>query len=146
MATVGEPEKALDPDLEAWLDRLGRLVADVKRWAEELDWSTRVITKKMKESHLGTYSAPALLLQKETARILLDPIGESAPGADGVVDLYLMPAYDDIAILYLSKGVWRMHYTFEGEPARMTIRDADSVPFNPETLGRALDEMCRRAA
>jgi hypothetical protein len=146
MAAVGEPQEAHDLVLKGWLDCLGRLVADVQHWAGELDWSTRLISKKMKDSRLGTYSAPALIIQKETVRVLLDPIGRSAPGADGVVDLYLMPAYDDIASLYLVDDVWRMHYMFAEAPTVATMRDAESVPLSRETLGRVLDEMCRHAA
>ncbi len=44
---------------------------------------------------------PALLMQEgPSAGLILEPIARSAPGADGVVDLYLLPAYDDIASLY----------------------------------------------
>ncbi len=50
-------------------------------------------------------------VQRGTTRILLDPVARFVPRADGVVDLYLMPAYDDIASLYLVKGQWRVHCT-----------------------------------
>ncbi len=124
-----------------WLDRLAKLTSLVKGWATELDWSTREIPKKMKDSRLGDYEAPALLMQKETIRVLLDPIARFTPGADGVVDLYLMPAYDDIASLYLLNGEWRLHYMFPGAKPAATIRDAESSPLSKETLQRVLDEM-----
>jgi hypothetical protein len=50
---------------EEWLERLSGLVETVRGWAQDLDWSTRRIEKKMEDSRLGTYKAPALLLQKE---------------------------------------------------------------------------------
>jgi hypothetical protein len=53
----------------------------------------------MEDSQIGKYKAPGLLMQEGTDRILRDPIGRNAPGAEAVVDLYLMPAYDDIATL-----------------------------------------------
>src|SRR4051794_19175368 len=93
-----------------WLDRLSGLTSLVGGWAEELDWSTRRIEKMMKDSRLGSYKAPALMMQKGATRVLLDPITRFAPGADGVVDLYLMPAYDDIASLYFVDGEWRLQY------------------------------------
>ena len=93
---------------DAWLEVLADLTTRVKNWAEDLGWSTRQIAKKMKDSRLGEHEAPALLMQKETTRVLLDPVARLAPGADGVFDLYLMPAYDDIASLYLVNGEWRM--------------------------------------
>ena len=36
--------------------------------------------------------------------ILLEPV---APGTEGVVDLYLMPGYDDIASLYHYSNRWK---------------------------------------
>jgi hypothetical protein len=59
---------------EAWLERLSGLVETVCGWAQDLDWSTRRIEKKIEDSQLGTDKAPALLLQKETVRALLEPI------------------------------------------------------------------------
>ena len=82
---------------DEWLARLSDLVETVRGWAEELDWSTRRIETKMEDSEIGNYKAPALIIQKETVRAILQPIGRSAPGVAGVVDFYIMPAYDDIA-------------------------------------------------
>src|SRR5271155_4741049 len=92
-------ERVDDPGVlrDEWLNVLADLTSSVKGWAEELDWSTRQISKKMKDSRLGFYEAPAWLMHKETIHVLLDPVARFAPGADGVVDLYLIPAYDDIA-------------------------------------------------
>lgn len=149
MATAsGSKEWAQDHEAVRgeWFGRLEALASDVRRWAEETGWSARSITKKMEDSQLGVYEAPALLLQKETVRVLLEPIARSAPGADGVVDLYLMPAYDDIASLYLVDGVWQLHYMFDGAPVVATIRQAESVPLDREALGQVLDAMSRHAA
>jgi hypothetical protein len=129
-----------------WLDRLSSLLKLVKSWAEELDWSTRQIEKTMKDSRLGTYEAPALIMQKGATRVLLDPIARFAPGVDGVVDLYLMPAYDDIASLYFVNGEWRLHYMFPGTPSVPTIREAESSPLSKDTFAQVLDEMTDNAS
>ena len=63
---------------EEWLEHLSNLVKTIRGWAQDLDWSTRQIEKKMEDSQLGTYKAPALLLQKETVRVLLEPIARFA--------------------------------------------------------------------
>jgi len=131
---------------DEWLNLLANLTNKVKSWAEELDWSTRQIVKKMKDSRLGAYEAPALLMQKETTRVLLDPVTRFAPGADGVVDLYLMPAYDDIASLYFVDGEWRLHYMFSGTPTVATIRQAEACPISKDAIGRVLNEMSAHAA
>jgi hypothetical protein len=124
-----------------WLTALKELATKVKNWAEELNWSTRQIAKKMKDSRLGEYEAPALLMQKETTRVLLDPVARFAPGADGVVDLYLMPAYDDIASLYFVDGEWQLHYMFHGTDTVPTIRQAEPCLLSKDVVSRVLDEM-----
>jgi len=111
-----------------------------------MDWSTRWIEKSMQDSEIGAYTAPALLMQKETLRILLEPVARTAPGADGVVDLYLMPAYDDMASLYHYDGGWQLHYMFPSEPTVATISDAQSSPLSKETFQAVLDEMKQNAS
>ena len=149
MATRNKTDKDMDDSgvlRDQWLKVLADLTSHVKSWAEELDWSTRQIAKKMKDSRLGSYDAPALLMQKETTRVLLDPVARFTPGADGVVDLYLMPAYDDIASLYLVDGEWRLHYMFAGTPTVVALKQADSRPLSKETIGQVLNEMSINAA
>ena len=125
---------------EEWLSRLSELVQSVQQWAEERDWATRRIDKRMKDPILGRYEAPALLMQKETTRVLLDPVSRFATGADGLVDLYLMPAYDDIASIYFIKGQWRLRCTYPA--GGVASRDeVDTTALCAESLGRVLDGM-----
>lgn len=126
---------------DAWIERLSSLLNDVAGWAKVLGWDTRRIEKRMEDAQAGVYQAPALLLQQEAVRVLLDPIARSAPGAEGVVDLYLLPAYDDIASLYLVDGSWQLHYMFPSQPSVAKIRDAESRPFTKEALADVLDAM-----
>jgi hypothetical protein len=106
---------ARDPgEIQAeWLGRLSSLIASVSQWATDLGWSTRRISKQMEDSQFGRYEAPALLMQKEVWRILLDPVASSTPGSEGVVDLYLLPAYDDIASIFFENGSWRVLFPFD---------------------------------
>ena len=97
-----------------WLEKLRKLVATVKGWADELDWATKAVDKKMEDAEIGNYKAPGLLLQQETVRLFLEPVARAAPGTEGVVDLYLMPSYDDIASLYYYNNRWNVHYVFAG--------------------------------
>jgi hypothetical protein len=139
-------EKVNDPDLvrEEWLGQLAKFVETIKGWAVELDWSTRQIAKKMKESPLGAYEAPALLMQRETVRVLLDPVAKFVPGADGAVDLYLMPAYDDIATLYLVDGQWRLWYVYPDIGA--VDKGSETRSLTKETFGRVLEDLCAHAS
>ena len=64
---------------EEWLERMSILMESVEKWAEELGWATRRIEKEIDDSEIGRHRVPALLLQQETTRMLLDPIARSAP-------------------------------------------------------------------
>jgi hypothetical protein len=77
---------------------------------------------------------------------LLEPVGRSAPGTEGVVDLYLMPAYDDIATLYYYGNQWNLHYVFPNTKPVATVREADAVPLSKEALAKVLAEMRQHAA
>jgi len=151
-APMPEPTKGsqseFDPDTlrNDWLARLGDLVGKVKSWAEQSGWKTREITKSMKDSVLGEYRAPALLMQRETVEVILNPVSRFVPGADGAVDLYLIPAYDDIASLYLVNGEWELHYVFHNASAVAKVREAEVMALNEGTVIRVLDEIAVHAA
>lgn len=143
-----EPGAGRDPDAlrEEWLARLDQLVADVRGWVEAAGWKTREITKKMKDSVLGTYRAPALLMQRETVEVILDPVARFVMGADGAVDFYLMPAYDDIASLYFIEGEWKIYFVFRDPAAAARVREPDVLPLSEKTIVRVLNEMVAHAA
>lgn len=144
MATANS--KSNQETMNDWMSRLSALIQLIDAWATASGWSTRRVEKKMQDSELGTYQAPALLMQEGTIRIILEPIARSAPGADGVVDLYLLPAYDDIASLFFYADGWNIHYPFPGDPLVSAIEELPSRPLSEETLKAVLEEMIRNAA
>jgi hypothetical protein len=129
---------------DEWLARLSDLVETVRGWAEDLDWSTRRIETKMEDSEIGDYKAPALIIQKETVRAILQPIGRSAPDLAGVVDFYIMPAYDDIARLFFYDDRWHLHHSSPGTPDVGAHRQ--DQPLSRETFQAVLEAMIRDAA
>jgi hypothetical protein len=134
-------------DRITWIDRVTSLVEQVEQWAKDLGWSTRRVEKKLDDTRIGQHRVPALLMQHDTCRVLLEPIGRATPGAEGVVDLYLMPAYDDIASLYYYGKRWNLHYnTFRGTNAVVPVREAEAVPLSKETLEKVLAQMRQHAA
>jgi hypothetical protein len=132
--------------LRDWLDRLSALVNDVEGWVKDLGWAVRRVEKPMEDSKIGKYKALGLLMQEGMSRVLLEPIGRSAPGTEGVVDLYLMPAYDDIATLYFYDGRWNLHHASSGSTPVATVREAASKPLSKETLQEVLEAMKQHAA
>lgn len=142
MATADVPREAQRTE---WLTRLSELVDSVQRWAEELGWATRRIDKRMEDPDLGVYPAPGLRLQRDFTQVLLEPIARSAPGAEGVVDLYLVPAYDDIASLYYHDGGWHLRSMVRGAPPIATTRKAASRPLSRERLRDVLEAMTENA-
>jgi hypothetical protein len=118
----------------------------VDHWAKEIGWSTRRVEKKLQDSEIGTYQAPALLMQEGTTRVIMEPIARAAPGAEGVVDFYLLPAYDDIASLYYYADGWMVHYPFPDDPAVSAIEEIEPKPLTIEVFKAVLEEMARNAS
>jgi hypothetical protein len=154
---TGMSERAANAEIEAeatertlarsaWVEKVNALVDQVEAWAKELNWSTRRVEKKLEDSFIGDHHVPALLMQEETCRIMLEPVGRSAPGAEGVVDLYLLPAYDDIATLYYYDQRWNLHYVFPNSKAVASVREAEAMPLTKKALEKVLAEMRHGAA
>ena len=140
---VDDPEATL----REWLSRLDDLVTRTKAWTDGTGgWKTRTIQKSMKDSRLGPYKAPALLMQRETVEVILDPVARFAPGTDGVVDLYLLPAYDDIARLHFTDGVWKLRYAFRATAKVAGIKPAESMILDEISLRRVLNEIVTHVA
>lgn len=129
----------------AWIGRVTDLMTEVEEWARELGWSTKRVEKKLDDARVGSHRVPALLMQAETCRMILEPVGRSTPGSEGVVDLYLMPAYDDVASIDYYEGRWNLHYVFPGDGVVKSPREADALALSKEVLERVLAEMREHA-
>ena len=130
---------------DRWRAALDDLAAKVAEWAERDDWVTKTYAKKMRDSDGVLFEVPSLVIQKGPTRLLLDPIAYDAPGSEGVVDLYLMPAYDDAASLYLVNGRWQIHYVSPDQPAGAGIAPCELIELSEETIKRLLDEIFAHA-
>ncbi len=141
-----QDDSAPDAIRNDWLACLSDLVRTIKSWAERYGWKTREITKSMKDSFLGEYRAPALLMQRETVEVILNPVSRFVPGADGAVDLYLLPTYDDIASLYLIAGEWKLYYVFHDGSATAKDHGPEVLALSEGTIIRVLNELVAYAA
>ncbi len=125
----------------AWIGGVNLLVTNVEEWARELSWETRRIDKRLDDSYIGKHRVTALLMQQETFRVLLEPVGLSGLGAEGIVDLYQLPAYDDIARLTYKDSQWNFHFAFQSDNIVGNNRLVQGVPLSKGTLRTVLDEM-----
>jgi hypothetical protein len=128
-----------------WIQRVSDLVKTVEGWSKEFGWSTKRIDKKIEDTRLGNHKAAGLVMQEDAVRVLLEPISASAPGSDGLVDLYLMPGYDDIANLYHRVDGWHVHYVFPTKKPIGGIKEGESRPLSKKILGVVLSEMKKNA-
>ena len=88
------------------------VVSDFEASLSGRDWSMRRDPKRMRDEAGNIFTVQSLTLIKGPVRLLLDPNGYDIPGADGVMDLYLLPPYDPVATLYLEGGKWFIHSPF----------------------------------
>ena len=125
-----------------WVSRLSNLIDTIKNSAEESGWRTRRIDNTITERELGTYKVPVLLMEKDTVEVVLNPVARFVPGAEGAVDMYLAPAYDDIASLYFEGGQWMLHYAERPNPfATQSVIEMKSRPYSNEAIIATLEGM-----
>jgi hypothetical protein len=138
---------AMSEQRDQFRNRVAALVEQVRGWVEPHEWVTKAYTKKIRDADNQVYLVQALLLQKGPTRVLLDPVAYDVPGAEGVVDLYLMPTYDDLASLYFEQGTWNIHYAFPAEfKEAHAIVDTKALPVSEETVNKVLDSIAAHAA
>jgi hypothetical protein len=132
-------------DKAIWIDRVTALIGQVEQWAKQLGWSSRRLDKQLDDLWIGKHHVPALIMQEDTCKVVLEPVGRSSPGAEGVVDLYLMPAYDDVARLYYYDGRWNLHHS-SADAKAVTVRDSQATLLSKETFEKVLAELTQHVA
>jgi len=128
-----------------WIESIHALVDEVEKYTFDLGWSTRKILYELDDSYIGKHKLPALIMQKDLCKVVLQPVSRTPQGASGLVDLYLLPQYDDIASLYFYNDRWNVHYLFDNDEQVNTIREARSKPLSEEVLNDVLKEMAAHA-
>jgi hypothetical protein len=147
MAMSEVKERGLPPEVAGWLDRLNDLVENVKSWAEAAGWKPSLTSVDLTEKEYGRYEAPVLVLTRDEVVVSLVPVARQVPKADGLVGLYLMPEFDDMASLYLEEGGrWFLHYAFHPDPmeARSVI-ETERLSLDQANLDRVLDDIAAHA-
>ncbi len=97
-------ESEMSDKSDAFARQVEAVVSDFEASLSGRDWSMRRDPKRMRDEIGNVYTVQSLTLINGPVRLLLDPNGYDIPGADGVMDLYLLPPYDPVATLYLEDG------------------------------------------
>src|SRR5271157_4112096 len=127
---------------EQFQERGENLVKQVRDWVEPHEWVTKPYPKKMRDVDRQVFEIPALFLQKGPTRVLLDPVAYDVPGAEGLVDLYLMPTYDDMASLSFEGEGWVIRYPFPTEPREThSVIEIEALPLSEQTINQVLDSI-----
>jgi hypothetical protein len=123
------------------------LVAQVEAWvAPREEWVTKRYPKRIRDESRQIFEVPALFLQKGPSRLLLDPMSYEEPGPGALVDLYLMPTYDDMANLYYVDGQWCIDYNPGVSMSRPSLTgELTSVPLTETALNKVLNEIADHA-
>jgi hypothetical protein len=131
---------------DAFASQVERVVDQLEGILSRQDWVLRRDPKRMRDETGNVYSVLSLTLFKGPVRLLLDPNGYDIPGADGVVDLYLLPPYDPVATLYLEHGEWFIHSPFPtnlnalADPTKWT-----RSPLTEDSISNVLESIARDA-
>lgn len=119
MSQLKLPKKPV-PDWEQvrdeWVRAVEQLVTDVESWCRANDWPTRRIDKGLEESKIGEYVVPGLVIQVDFVKLMLEPMARFVGGADGALDLYRMPQYDNVAVVSWHGGDWQLRVDTAGNP------------------------------
>ncbi|MDR3636003.1 MAG: hypothetical protein P4L84_19530 [Isosphaeraceae bacterium] len=146
MATGDVTATGLPPEVDDWLELLKDLVDRVKAWAEAAGWETRLTGRDVNEREGVRYEVPVLVLDRDEAEVSLVPVARKVPGADGLVDFYVMPDFEDVASLYREEGHWFFHYAFHADPIEThSLIETERFPLDEASLDRVLNDIAAHA-
>ena len=142
---ISEPKAAnRTADVTDWLDRLDELLMSVQEWSATSGWHGRLTGKHIAESGLSRYEVPVLVLSRDDAEVSLVPVARKVPGADVLVNIFRMPAYDLVASLFQEEAQWFILYAFtpDSAEARVVI-EATRLPLKEGSFNRVLDDIAK---
>jgi len=84
---------------EEWLAAVRQLVDQVAAWARDQKWAVDRQEKPLRESRLGDYDVPVLVVRAPEGLVYLDPVARYVAKADGRVDLYSFPSMNRMMLV-----------------------------------------------
>ena len=98
-STLSSSPPVREAERASWIAELKSILDQAEQWARGQDWTVRRDSKPITEPMLGTYTVPVLLIHTPQGRLILDPIGRDIVGAEGRIDLCVMPSYDPMPLV-----------------------------------------------
>ena len=117
MSTSTLPTKLMDnweQVRDDWVAEVERFIAEVETWCKRQDWACRRDIKTIVESEVGAYVVPQLLVQDTFGRLLFDPYARFVVGAEGLIDLSVVPSYHYVLIVRYPEGWFLVEEDTEG--------------------------------
>lgn len=128
-----------------WQQRVDQLLSSIKTWSEAEGWSTKSVPIFLESRFLGPHPTSMLYLQKDRCRLQVEPISPTPQGAEGLVDIYRLPALDDIASIYFYDGAWKIHHLLDDAAHVNNKHEAAAKPFDQRSLAEVLQSMVSHA-
>ena len=131
-STISSSLPVREAERVSWVAELKSIVDQAEQWSRRQDWTVRRDSKPITEPMLGTYTVPVLLIHTPQGRLILDPIGRDIVGAEGRIDLCVMPSYDPMPLVKGEHG-WEFWSPQSQSPGR-SWNEADFVAVVKQLL------------
>lgn len=90
-----------------WIRRVTSLANQVADWSSGEGWSVERHDKEITEKHLGTYTAPVIVIGLKGGQIIVTPIALHVSGGNGRVDLEALPTLARVKLIG-EDGGWKL--------------------------------------
>lgn len=94
---------------DEWIAAVGDFMDETETWAKRQGWGVLREPKVIKEDDIGTYSVPRMLLHDLFGRVVLDPVARFVMGAEGRIDIHVIPSWESLIIVRMPEG-WDLIY------------------------------------
>lgn len=116
-----------------WIRAVETLVCSAATICKQHDWAARQSEKTLVDDRIGSHELPRLLFHDGEDQFLLDPIARFVPGADGLVDLGILPVYETVMIVRAGED-WRIHID-------LGTGGVEALPWSGESLAAAMQTL-----
>ena len=131
-----DPAEGEEHVRDEWIAIVDALYRQVEGWAKAQEWATRRDPEWLEEDGLGRYQVWRLLVHAPEGRLVFKPMARLVFGAQGLIDLFVLPSYDPMMLVRHDDGGWRIH-SFEDT--------SESRPWAESTFVELAHEMFARA-